>query len=256
MKHLRAILRLLGLASWTLCVLVVFFPLRFIFMAWPSAGSRLKVATVRIWAKGTALICGMRISREGVPPKPPFVLVSNHLSYMDIVLLATQLGAFFVSKAEVAHWPVIGFLARQVSTIFVDRENRGDVPRVLELIEDALHAGFGVVFFPEGTSSDGSDVMHFKSSLFDVPLRLGYPVHAAAVRYEAHEDWPPASHSICWWGDMTFFDHLYRLLEMPSFYAHVVFGEGVTHKESRREFADALHVAVKKGFAPAQRVRG
>ncbi len=256
MKHLRAILRFVGLASWTLCVFAVFFALRFILMAWQSAVVKLKVVTFRVWAKGTAVICGMRISREGTPPKPPFVLVSNHLSYMDIVLLATQLEAFFISKAEVAHWPGIGFLARQLSTIFVDREDRGDLHRVLDLIEDALHSGVGVVFFPEGTSSDGSDVMHFKSSLFDVPLRLGYPVYAAAIRYEAREGWMPASQSICWWGDMTFPDHLYRMLGMPSFYAHVVFGEGVAHRQTRREFADALHLAVKKGFAPAQRVRG
>ncbi len=256
MKHLRAILRLLGLATWTLGVLAILFPSRFILMAWQGAVLKLKVLSFRAWARGTALICGMRITREGIAPHPPFVLVSNHLSYMDIVLLSTQLDAFFVSKAEVAHWPVIGFLARQVNTIFVDRTNHADIPQVLELIEGALHDGAGIVFFPEGTSSDGSNVLRFKSSLFDVPLRLGYPVHAAALRYEAHEDWPPASQSICWWGDMTFADHLYRLLQMPSFHAHVVFGEGVENRESRREFANALHLAVKKGFAPAQRVGG
>jgi 1-acyl-sn-glycerol-3-phosphate acyltransferase len=256
MKHLRAILRLGGLITWAATLLAVYFPLRLVLSAWDGAVRQLKSSTFRIWAKGTAWISGMHVIREGHPPKPPFVLVSNHLSYMDIVLLATQVNALFVAKAEVDRWPIIGFCARRVNTIFVERGSRGDLPRVLHLMQEALHAGSGVVFFPEGTSSDGSEVMRFKSSLFDVPMKLGYPVHAAAISYETPPEWPAAKSSVCWWGDMTFPDHLYRLLQLPGFHARVVFGEGVPHREDRRAFADALRVAVKKGFAPAQRARG
>lgn len=251
MKHLRATVRALGLMLWILVVFAVFLPLRALFFAFPELVMRMQTSTFRFWARGSAAIMGMRIRRRGTPPNPPFVLVSNHLSYVDIILLATQLDAFFVSKSEVASWPVIGFLARSLNTIFVDRSNRGDALRVVRVMEEVLRAGHGVVFFPEGTSSDGSEIGEFKSSLFDAPIRLGYPVHAAAITYEAPEGWPPASHSVCWWGDMTFPDHLYRLLQLPWFEAQVIFGEGVEHHTDRRAFADASREAVRKGFVPA-----
>ena len=251
MKHLRAILRIFLLVLWTGTMSLVFFPLRLLSFMSLSVVLQLQVTSFTTWARGAAGITGMRIHREGNPPNPPFVLVSNHLSYMDIVLLATQVDAFFVSKSEVATWPVIGFLARSVNTIFVDRNNHRDVPRVIDEMEAVLKAGHGVVFFPEGTSSDGADVLRFKSSLFDAPIRMGYPVHAVALSYEAPKTYPPASTSVCWWGDMTFVDHLYRLLQMPWFDATVVFGEGVQHHSNRREFAEATRQAVKRGFRPA-----
>jgi len=258
MKHLRASVRVLGLVLWTILVFAVFLPLRVIFFWWRAQIMRMQTVTFRVWARGASAIIGMRVRRKGSPPQPPFVLVSNHLSYIDIVLLATQLDAFFVAKSEVANWPAIGPLARSLNTIFVERGNRGDADRVVDLMEEILRAGHGVVFFPEGTSSDGSDVMHFKSALFDAPIRMGYPVHAAAIAYEAPEGWPPAGESICWWGEMTFPDHLYRLLQMPWFEAQILFGEGVRTQLDRRAFADATREAVRKGFvpAPAQRSFG
>jgi len=258
MKHLRASLRVLGLVLWTILVFAVFLPLRVVSFAFRPLVMRMQTATFRIWARGTSVIIGMRIRHKGSPPQPPFVLVTNHLSYVDIVLLATQLDAFFVAKSDVAKWPAIGALARSLNTIFVERGNRGDASRVVDLMEEILRAGHGVVFFPEGTSSDGSDVMHFKSALFDAPIRMGYPVHAAAISYEVPEGWPPAGRSVCWWGEMTFPDHLYRLLQMPWFEAQVIFGEGVEAHPDRRIFADATRSAVRKGFvpAPAQRSFG
>jgi 1-acyl-sn-glycerol-3-phosphate acyltransferase len=258
MRHLRASSRVLGLVLWTALVFAIFLPLRVLCFAFRPLVRRMQQRTFRIWALGTAAIVGMRIRRRGAPPHPPFVLVSNHLSYMDIVLLATQLDAFFVAKSEVANWPVIGWLARSLNTIFVERGNREDASRVVELMSQLLYAGHGVVFFPEGTSSDGSDLLHFKSSLFDAPIRMGCPVYATALAYLAPPGWPPAGTSICWWGEMTFPDHLYRLLQMPWFEAQVIFGEGVEAQPDRRAFADASRDAVRKGFvpAPAQRSGG
>ncbi len=258
MKHLRASSRVLGLVLWIILVFTIFLPLRVICFPFRPLIMRMQAATFGIWARGTAAIIGMRIRRQGSPPKPPFVMVSNHLSYTDVVLLATQLDAFFVAKSDVASWPAIGPLARSLNTIFVERGNRGDANRVVDLMEEILRAGHGVVFFPEGTSSDGSDVLHFKSALFDAPIRMGYPVHAAAIAYEVPEGWPPANLSVCWWGEMTFPDHLYRLLQMPWFEAQVIFGEGVQTHLDRRAFADATRDAVRKGYmpAPAQRSCG
>src|SRR5688500_585758 len=85
----------------------------------------------RYWAKTVALVLCMKITVEGVPPKAPFFLVSNHLSYVDIIAFASQLDCVFVSKSEVRDWPVIGFLCRSMDIIFIDRERRADIPRVI-----------------------------------------------------------------------------------------------------------------------------
>jgi 1-acyl-sn-glycerol-3-phosphate acyltransferase len=256
MNHLRAILRLVALVLWTLILAVVHFALRISIVFSERVALLFQCFCFRQWARGAALIMGMRVRVDGSPPRAPFILVSNHLSYMDIVLLATQVDAVFVSKSEVAAWPVIGPLARSMNTIFVDRTSRTDVPRVLDLMEHVIRAGHGVVFFPEGTSSEGKDVLHFKSSLFDAPIRLGCPVHAAALSYRTPNGWPPASVSVCWWGDMTFADHVYRLLQLPFFVGHVTFGEGVPTHPDRRSFADATREAVKRGFTPVPAQRG
>jgi len=256
MKHLRAILRLCALVLWTLAFAVVHLVLRISIFFHEPLSLTLQCFCFRQWARGAALVMGMRIRVEGRPPRAPFILVSNHLSYMDIVLLATQVDAVFVAKSEVAGWPLIGPLARSLNTIFVDRTSRADVPRVLESMENILSAGHGVVFFPEGTSSDGQDVLRFKSALFDAPIRLGCPVHAAAVGYRTPAGWPPASVSVCWWGDMTFSDHVYRLLQLPFFVGQVTFGEGVPAHPDRRSFADATREAVKRGFTPVPAQRG
>src|SRR5262245_23612750 len=81
----------------------------------------------RTWARLTHVILRMQVQARGIPPRAPFFLVSNHLSYMDIVAFAAQLDCVFIAKSEVARWPVLGLLCRSMGTIFVDRNSRMDV---------------------------------------------------------------------------------------------------------------------------------
>ena len=132
----------------------------------------------RVWARLCLRVIGGRLRVEGSPPRAPFLLVCNHLSYVDIPVLAACTDAWFVAKMEIRAWPLVGVLCRSVGTIFIDRKLTRDVLRVNELVEDVLRRGYGVVIFPEGTSTQGFEVGRFRTSLLDYPARNGMQVHA------------------------------------------------------------------------------
>src|ERR1700744_1499348 len=118
---------------------------------------------------------GMEGIAEGNPPRHGLV-VSNHLSYLDVLAYASTMPCTFVAKREVREWPVFGAFATMAGTIYVDRERRSANDGAARLIEEALAAGVSVVLFPEGTSSDGSRVLAFHSSFFEPAIRSGVPV--------------------------------------------------------------------------------
>ncbi|MCB9898230.1 MAG: 1-acyl-sn-glycerol-3-phosphate acyltransferase [Planctomycetes bacterium] len=245
MRHLRAPIRLLlfvtlSVGTWVLHVVTVPTTRRLS----PARGAALHDAIARTWARTVARILGLRTHTRGTPPRTPFVLVSNHLGYVDIVTLMTLVPATFVSRADVSGWPLMGRLARIGNTIFVDRDSRRDVVRANECIAGILAEGRGVVFFPEGTSSGGDSVLPFRSSLLDPAVKIGHPVHYASLSYTTPDGSPPASESVCWWGDMTFFKHFYGLLGLPGIEARVVFGPVAVSAASRHELAERLHHAV------------
>lgn len=198
----------------------------------------------RTWARSLCALSGMRITVRGVPPPAPCLLVSNHLSYMDIVLLGSQVGVVFVSKAEVAHWPVIGFVSSAVGTIFVRRGERRDLPEVNARIAAALARGERVVVFPEGTSSGGDVVLPFKPSLLEPAASGGYPVYCAALGYRTAPGAPPASEAVCWWRDMPFGNHVLGLLRMTHFHAALEFDPQAHRGQDRKELAQETWRAV------------
>jgi 1-acyl-sn-glycerol-3-phosphate acyltransferase len=198
------------------------------------------------WGRAMAWLLGMRVEVEGSAPRPPFVLVSNHLGYVDVILLASRLRCVFVSKAEVRGWPVVGSLCASVDTLFIQREVKRDIPRVVGQIEDVLAGGRGVVLFPEGTSSGGEGVLPFRPSLLESAARAALPVHAAAIAYRTPPGWPPARDVVCWWGSMPFAGHVWKLLGLPGFGARVVFGEEPVCDTDRKLLAERLQREVER----------
>jgi 1-acyl-sn-glycerol-3-phosphate acyltransferase len=135
--------------------------------------------------------------------------VSNHLTYLDILVYGAARPFLFVAKSEVRRWPLLGTLASLGGTIFVDRGRNLQVADATREIEQALRAGIPVLLFPEGTSSDGSSVLPFRSPLFDPAIRAGASVTPAAVRYHADD---ATEDQVTYWGDMVFLPHLFRTL--------------------------------------------
>lgn len=201
----------------------------------------------------TARVLGIVRRIEGCPPEPPYLLVSNHLSYVDIAVLASCVEGRFVAKEDVASWPLLGPAVRASGAIFVNRTRHRDLVRVGELMGEALKRGEGVVFFPEGTSSNGASVLPFHSSMFEYPAREGHPVHYASVSYRAGPQDPPPESAVCWWGDMDFFDHFLRFLEIPRITASIVFGAKPIRAGDRKVLAKKLHDSVQNAFTPVVR---
>lgn len=194
-----------------------------------------------IWGHGIALIWGIRIRVEGTPPKAPFFLLSNHISYTDIVLVCAVTPGWFVSKSEVANWPGIGPLTRIAHTIFINRETRRDVGRMNKLIGDLVRNGGGVGFFPEGTTSDGTAVLPFKPSLLQPAIDLEIPVTLAAISYQTRAGQPPASEKIAWYGDAEFAPHAKELLSGPGFNVRIRFAEETLSCDDRKQLAKQAH---------------
>ena len=170
------------------------------------------------------------------------LLVSNHLSYLDIPAICATAPAVFVSKADVRGWPLFGWLAALGGTVFIERERRTHVGEVNREITTALAAGTLVVVFPEGTSSDGQTVLPFRASLLEPALRGGHELTAAWIHYELADG--DAGREACYWGDHTFFPHLVNLLGKRHVRATLRFKKFNRATEDRKELAQQLQAAV------------
>jgi 1-acyl-sn-glycerol-3-phosphate acyltransferase len=170
------------------------------------------------------------------------LLVSNHLSYLDILAISSVTPAVFVSKAEVRSWPLFGWFATIAGTVFIQRERRTHVGEVNREIEIALAAGALVVVFPEGTSSDGTDVLPFRASLLEPALRGGHEISVSWIHYELPDG--DARNEVCYWGEHSFLPHLVNLLGKKSVHATVRFGKFQRTTDDRKELAQQLRAAV------------
>jgi 1-acyl-sn-glycerol-3-phosphate acyltransferase len=202
------------------------------------------------WSRGFRRISGMKIEVVGTRPKPPFFLVCNHLSYVDIPALRCTVDGVFVAKGEISHWPVAGRIIRDMGTIFIDRSNRRDIPRAGAEILRKLDEGEGVVIFPEGTSTKGDDVLPFNSSFLEFASKSGIPVSYASITYEVPDGELRASDSVCWWDETVFMDHLKRFFGLTEFTAVIKFGESPVTNENRKELAHELREKVRERFIP------
>ncbi len=223
---------------------------------WPTslfserADRRLRRTFLRAWNRGFARIANIRIVVEGTAPKPPFFLVANHLSYLDMLVLTSQTGCIYVARGDVEHWPVIGFLSKSMYVIFIDRKNQRDTVRVNGLISHAIDMGDAVGMFAESRISVGQDVEPFKSALIEPAVAAQLPVHYATLGYETLPGDPPASEIVSWWRPESFLYHLQRLLRHRGVIAHVRFGDAPLTGNDRKELAPRLHAAVRANFTP------
>jgi len=179
-----------------------------------------------------------QIKTSGSIPKSG-LLVSNHLSYVDILVIASITPAVFVAKREVKGWPVFGFFARLAGTVFVDRERRTRVGQTAGEIATALNHGALVVLFPEGTSSNGETVLPFKSSLLEPATRQTHALFASHIQYEIDDG--DVREDICYWREKPLLAHIINLLSKRTIKAEVRFTQLREASTDRKELAKQLH---------------
>lgn len=216
----------------------------------PERRAHWRGMAIQLWSRRLLAVFGVRLRVVGAAPEPPFFLVSNHLTYLDICALGACLPCVFVAKGEIDGWPIFGSLCRSVGTVFVDRTVKRDIPRALGELEQAVAERRGIVIFAEGTTGSGARILPFRSSFLDVPAKRELPVHWAAISYATPEDDPPAALSVCWWGDMPFGAHVRELLKLDRIDATVVFGDAPMVDRDRKALTARLHAEVAAAFTP------
>ncbi len=197
-------------------------------------------------------ILGIRHVIHGHPMQLHGAIVANHSSWLDIFALNACDLIYFVSKSEVAGWPGIGWLARATGTVFINRNGR-EAAEQKRMFEDRLDAGHRLLFFPEGTSTDGLRLLHFKSTLFAAfftqPIRDTCAIQPVTVAYTTPEGEDARFYG--WWGDMDFGSHLLKVLAArQQGQVDVIFHAPIPLDEvaNRKALAAEAEVAVRAGL--------
>jgi 1-acyl-sn-glycerol-3-phosphate acyltransferase len=204
----------------------------------------------KLWASAFVKISKMKVEIIGTPPKPPFFLVSNHLSYVDIPALRYAVDGVFVAKGEIRDWFLAGRMVRDMGNIFINRQNPRDIPRAGQEIIETLDHGEGVMIFPEGTSTKGEEVLPFNSSFLEFAARTDLPVSYCSISYKTPVNEMPASEAVCWWDDTVFINHMFRLFTVREYTAVITFGDAPVANPNRKVLAKELHEKVKEKFIP------
>jgi 1-acyl-sn-glycerol-3-phosphate acyltransferase len=199
------------------------------------------------WARSVCATIGMRRRRVGPAPSGPCMLVCNHQGWVDVLFLAAELGAVFVSKAEIRGWPVLGHMSEKMGTLFVAREAKRELPEVNRTIARSLEEGEIIAIFPEATSTTGASMLPFRAPLFESAANARARVQCAAIRYRTGRD--PERGSLVGWGDaMPFGRHVARLLGLRGFDAEVALSSIVLESTDRKELAAEAEREVRRLF--------
>jgi len=187
---------------------------------------------------------GVEVAYVGEPPSQG-VLVSNHVSYLDILVHASRMPLVFISKAEVAHWPIFGPLTQWAGTLYIRRELRSDVLRVAAEMPTVLEAGFVLAFFPEGTSSSGEGVLPFRASLLAPMVQNGWQITPSFLRYELEPGDGAVEEEVAYYRPETVLGpHLLNLLGKRRVRATLTYGEPQAPGSDRKALAIRLHEEV------------
>lgn len=201
------------------------------------------------WCRRIVKVLGVEWSVEGELPDCGAV-VSNHLSYLDVLLYSAVRPFVMVAKSEVRGWPLFGWLTSRAGTVYVTRgSGPSTCPGVNAAMAEAYRSGLPVLFFPEGTTTDGSCVLPFRRGLFHSVLNEVVPLRVAALRYSLEDADASVEEDVCWWGDALLAPHLWRLLGLKGIQAEICFGGEVVARRDRFVLSESAREAVAGLYA-------
>jgi len=224
-----------------------------IVFVFPRLSQAHRDARVQAWARRMLQLLGVGLQLHGQPPAAgPMLLVANHISWLDILVMHAARHCRFVSKADVKHWPLIGTLATGAGTLYIERESRRDAMRVVHQMAQRLQAGDVLAVFPEGTTSDGIDLLPFHANLIQAAVTADAPVQPVALQFV---DTRSGSTSLapCYIGDDTLVGSVWRTLTGEPVTALVSFGVPQRAQgRDRRAWAADLRQAVQQLRQPGR----
>lgn len=220
-----------------------------LWIKFPHLNRAEKLEAIRAWSSSTLKVLGIHVIHESsiqhIQTSPvPLMLVANHISWIDALIIQAVQPSVFVAKSEIRSWPVVGGIAKGCGVVFVDRGSPSSARRMVDDVSSALHHGYCVAGFPEGTSSEGRSVSLFHANLFEAAINHHIQIQPLAIRYT-----DPETGSLClraaFIGDIGFIQSLHQVLSSKAIHAKVYAGELISPQgHSRRTLAQLSHRSV------------
>jgi 1-acyl-sn-glycerol-3-phosphate acyltransferase len=204
------------------------------------ARMRLLAGSARLWARASLRILGLKINVNGLSGDLHSIqrlLVSNHQSYLDIIIIASVFPTLFVAKTEVGRWPLFGWLSKLGGTMFVDREDARSGVSCAYRVSRALRDGVNVQVFPEATTGDGSTVLPFNGLFFASAIRSRASVLPLTIEFVSVNGKPmdrEAFDTVCWYGEMDFTRHFWNLLNIESAEVALIINDPIKPSRAQR----------------------
>jgi len=221
---------------------------------WSDAARR--TAMIRNWSARLLALCGitLKVHTHGEVLAGGAMVVSNHVSWLDIFVIDAWRPTPFVAKSEIARWPVIGWMSSSIGTVFIQRSRRSDAKRIVDMLSEILRRQSLICLFPEGTTSDGTAVLDFHANILQAAVSAGAPVQPLCLMYEdaqGRQSLAPA-----YVGDITLGETLRQVLACAPMIAHLHIGAPLYGLSRRREAASRTHEAVSAGLRALQSLVG
>jgi 1-acyl-sn-glycerol-3-phosphate acyltransferase len=240
-SKMRAVVRLawFSVASWLVVARGIFGVLS----PFPARCRRTAPHTSR-WARLGARCLGIRVTRSGPLPPPGSLVVANHFGYIDVITVGGLFPSIFAARHDIRQWPMFGALAHSGATVFINRDSRRASVRGVSEVAAALKEGATVIAFPEGTSSDGTGLLPFRTGMFQAAIDAGVPVVPVAIRYPTVDGKPLDDTTrpvVGWYHSEPFLGHVFALGSHRVIEATVTVGEPILppHTDRRTLAAEA-----------------
>ena len=216
---------------------------------------------VKSWSQRILRWLGVRVETSGIEVLDDLVrgcgvtkgrmgrlVVSNHISFLDIFTLNSQLPSQFVAKAEIAKWPVFGTITKAVGSIFIDRSNRRALVGIADRMGEELQLGRSLLMFPEGTTSDGTGLLRMHPNLLEAAVRTGADVIPVVLRYESHGE---ISREAAYTGKVGLFACLWNIVNIPDLTVRVKVLPAIKPQGDRRELCAQVSRAMSEALGVA-----
>lgn len=178
-------------------------------------------------------VLGVRVEWSGDVPQEPAILMANHRSYVDVLMFSSAIPVVFVAKASVRRWPIIGWGADGLRTVWVDRKSQESRRKTREQLRLRLADGKSVVIFPEGTTHRGPEILELKPGMFHTCAEGGFPIVPVAIEYE--------DPTISWTGKELFLPHFLQQFSKPHIHVRVKYGDPVSGSDGEQLRQQVAH---------------
>lgn len=214
----------------------------------PIVNKRYRYKLIQWWCKRLLAAFNIKVMVSGnIPPEnlSHAMIIANHISWADIHVLNSVIPLRYIAKSDIRHWPIFGFFASRVNTLFVDRAKKQDALRIVDITTACLEAGDRLCLFPEGTTTDGTTVLPFKSSLIEAAIRAETPIYPVAINYPLANG--GINTAMAYAGETTLKESMQQALAIKSPIVMIHFLAPISTKnQDRRALALLVHDAISK----------